>query len=344
MYRTGDLVRQRPDGSFEFLGRTDDQVKIRGYRVEPGEVATAVMAHPAIASAAVAAVVADATGVPGSKRLVAYVVPAASGGAGDGGGDGDRGAEAAPRSTSGGRSTTPSTARSAPPLAGEDFSGLGQQLRRHADPRSTRCGSGGAAPSSASSASRPGGCWRSASARACCWPRSRPQVDAYWGTDLAPSVIEQLRADVAADPALAGRVELRCQPAHDTTACPGGFDVVVVNSVVQYFPSVEHLARRLRGALDRLAPGGALFVGDVRDLRTLRAFHTAVALQRAAAVRRPVDPPARRCAEPRVDRAVRRWRRSCSSTRRCSPRWRPVVDGVAGGRRCCARPGRPTTS
>ena len=84
MYRTGDLVQERADGSFEFLGRTDDQVKIRGYRVEPGEVATAILQHPEVAGAAV---VADAASVPGSTRLVAYVVPAAPGRADDGRGD-----------------------------------------------------------------------------------------------------------------------------------------------------------------------------------------------------------------------------------------------------------------
>jgi len=72
LYRSGDLARRRADGVIEFLGRIDGQVKIRGYRVEPGEVESALMAHPLVARAAVAARSTER----GESRLVAYVVPA----------------------------------------------------------------------------------------------------------------------------------------------------------------------------------------------------------------------------------------------------------------------------
>ena len=55
----------------EFLGRLDHQVKIRGYRVELGEVESALLSHPSVHEAVVAAVEA---GTAAASRLVAYVV------------------------------------------------------------------------------------------------------------------------------------------------------------------------------------------------------------------------------------------------------------------------------
>ncbi|KAF2462564.1 aureobasidin A1 biosynthesis complex [Lindgomyces ingoldianus] len=53
-YRTGDRVRYRPmDGQIEFFGRLDQQVKIRGYRVELAEVEHAILSHDIVSDAAV---------------------------------------------------------------------------------------------------------------------------------------------------------------------------------------------------------------------------------------------------------------------------------------------------
>ncbi|MFD3354288.1 amino acid adenylation domain-containing protein [Streptomyces fradiae] len=72
IYRTGDLVERLPDGTIRFLGRLDDQVKIRGHRVEIGEVEARLRALPEVADAAVVV----AGGAAGTKRLVAFCVPA----------------------------------------------------------------------------------------------------------------------------------------------------------------------------------------------------------------------------------------------------------------------------
>ncbi|MGH3702353.1 MAG: phosphopantetheine-binding protein, partial [Pseudonocardiaceae bacterium] len=112
--------------------------------------------------------------------------------------------------------------------------------------------------------------------------RLAPQCEAYWATDFSAPVITTLAGHIEQDPGLTGRVVLRTQPAHDTGGLPAGwFDTVILNSVVQYFPTADYLVEVLEQALGLLAPGGAVFVGDVRNLRLLRPLLTAVQLHRA---------------------------------------------------------------
>ncbi len=70
LYRTGDLGRLLPDGNIEFLGRDDFQVKIQGHRIELGEIEAALVEHPAVKEAVVAAIGANRE----DKHLAAYYV------------------------------------------------------------------------------------------------------------------------------------------------------------------------------------------------------------------------------------------------------------------------------
>jgi acyl-coenzyme A synthetase/AMP-(fatty) acid ligase len=62
VWRTGDRVVQDDDGYLFFEGRTDDVIISAGYRIGPFEVESALVAHPAVAEAAVVAAPDDERG------------------------------------------------------------------------------------------------------------------------------------------------------------------------------------------------------------------------------------------------------------------------------------------
>ncbi len=52
-YQAGDSAKRDKDGYFWVIGRTDDVIKVSGYRLGTAEIESALVAHPAVAEAAV---------------------------------------------------------------------------------------------------------------------------------------------------------------------------------------------------------------------------------------------------------------------------------------------------
>src|ERR1700722_19269666 len=78
-----------------------------------------------------------------------------------------------------------------------------------------------------------------------------------------------------------GHVELVPGEANDLSfLADDSIDLVILNSIVQYFPTVEYLLDVLQNAIRVTKPEGHVFIGDVRSLPLLQAFHASVQFDR----------------------------------------------------------------
>ena len=112
--------------------------------------------------------------------------------------------------------------------------------------------------------------------------RLAPACEQYLATDFSNVVLDQVRAQLEKAPLPQLRL-LNANADNFAEMEPFSFDVVVLNSVIQYFPTVAYLERVIQGTVEATRDGGAIFLGDVRSLPLLEAFATSVELHRAPA-------------------------------------------------------------
>lgn len=265
MYRTGDLVRWRIDGPLEFIGRVDTQVKLRGYRIELGEIEEALRQHDRVRDAMVVV-----HGAGEQQQLLGYVISRD---------DAETAPEAQASHIGYWQQLYDSTHAAPSPELASDFNILGWNssytggpiaaaemrlwveetvARLHAfQPRNVLeigCGTG------------------------LLLTRVAPRCESYIGIDLSASALAQLellrktRCDL-------DHVMLRQSSADQLSfVSDDAVDLVILNSVAQYFPDMTYLLGVLAEAVRVTKPGGHIFIGDIRSLPLLDAFYLSVEL------------------------------------------------------------------
>ncbi len=263
MYRSGDLGQWCSDGSLDLVGRIDSQIQVRGQRVELAGIREQLGQCAGVADVVVA--MHEKPGDRGQKSggiLTAYVVPELDKTSVDGALKStwqqiydDLAAKSDKDPTF--DTTGWNSSYSGLALSDEDmveWVDTTVALMRETNPSTVAdlgCGTG--------------------------MPllRVAPHCRRYVGLDPSERTITNLGA--AARRAGLRHVQLQVGVATDIDAFAGqGFDLVVCNSVTQYFPGVDYQARVLKGALDAVAEGGRVIIGDVRDLSLQTEFHSAV--------------------------------------------------------------------
>jgi amino acid adenylation domain-containing protein len=269
LYKTGDRACYRPTGTIEFLGRVDQQIKIRGFRVELGEIEVMLQRHPAIQDAA-----AIATGETSNEmRLITYFTL-----------NHQQLQQTILQSlqtqqiqhwqTLYNQTYQPSNSPQPSALSPQPFDITGwnssytgapiplEQMQEWVADRVQQI-----------LALQPQRVLEIGCGTGLLLFQIAPHCQKYVGTDFSTVSLASIQTQL--DSLHLSQVELLHRMAPDFEGIEAKtFDVVILNSIVQYFPSVDYLIQVLEGAIQTVAPGSVLFLGDVRSLPLLTAFHT----------------------------------------------------------------------
>ncbi|NEO47604.1 MAG: AMP-binding protein, partial [Moorea sp. SIO4A3] len=273
LYKTGDNGRYLGDGNIEFIGRIDHQVKVRGYRIETGEIEASLTQHPSVKQTVVVAREDNS----GSQRLVAYIVPLVE-----------------------------SNITSNPELSNTQINSwqnlfnqqIEEQNSKVTDPLFNISGWSSSYDNQSLPeeqmriwagdivaqvlAHKPKKVCEIGCGTGLLLFQIAPHTQAYYGIDISRISLEYIQQQILQEPEKYAQVNLAQKRADEIgDIAAQNFDVVIINSVIQYFPNVEYLLQAISEAIRIVKPGGMIVLGDVRNLPLMKAFHSSVQLYQA---------------------------------------------------------------
>ncbi len=276
LYATGDLVRWRRSGQLEFLGRIDHQLKVRGFRIEPAEIEATLSEHSLVKQC----VVIGREFGEGDMRLVAYIVPEED--PTDSAVNDERGkVDVLQKEQVSNWEAVWDEAFSEPPpsadatcnTAGVISSYTGKPIpadeaRDWVDHAAKRVRS--LAPDRVLDI----GCGLGRTLF-----RVAPGCSKYWGVDFSKPALDYVKRHLHLLKDPPSDIRFLQASADQLGDVPDeSFDVVILNGVVMYFPSMRYLMDVIERASALAVQGGHIFIGYIRSLPLLEAFHFSIAL------------------------------------------------------------------
>lgn len=269
IYRTGDLGKFNADGEIIYLGRIDNQIKLRGHRIELGSIEYCLNSQPNVKES----VVLVREDRPGDPRLVSYMVLKENEQYSESPSWLERWEDLYSRAIASESDldladqqldiaiTEHMSDRSEIRKEAEEW--LEKSIKRIKDINARNVmelGSGGGQLVFALA----------------------HLYENFTATDYAETAINKLNEKLLADPVRWQNVKAFTAPADDFSMVnKNSLDLVIINSVVQYFPDAPYLIKVIQEAAKAVKSGGCIYIGDMQSKSTLEIHHAADQLNRS---------------------------------------------------------------